>query len=826
MNFRKNNFNRRLLLRIYLSLVLLLVLICGVIYVAYSIHFMEGEKRQSELRDLRSLEQLRSQFKGVIRQSQDHLERIQKATLTEYHNKIRFIVVSAKSELGDSQSPLHEGNVFFRKPMSEQDASVIELSRRILPYMSWSTSENAFVRWTYFYAQNQKASSLYPFLSHEALKKTLHVTTLDSALDLVFDAGGTRPLELCGPQGNPSRQMKITQVYEDAAGTGLVASMLLPVYDRDHFLGVVGTDLGLEKLQSMLGEVNTHGMDIALIDVQNRVLASTNSLWNWRTSIPDAHRIRQNANIHLDRQFPEGSWLRLELGLGWELWAYRHNSHTWIAKDSAMWTMLMMGMWIAVSLGLVWFLFHRYLALPVLHLVDYIEDLSENPDRMIPEIPLIWSPWFSRLQLAAKERQRTFLELEHQQIQLEQIVAERTSRLEEEIEERKMLEESLVIAREAAERASQAKGNFLANMSHEIRTPLNAVIGLAHLVLASSIPVRQKDQVTRILRSGQALLSLLNDILDFSKIEAGKMQIERRPLRIHDLAEALLGLFEHQADEKGLQYNVLVNPDLPNYVYGDSMRLGQVLINLCSNALKFTEQGHVVVHIEHDGNYVHFRVEDTGLGMDLEQQSRLFVAFEQAADSTARKYGGTGLGLAISQQFIRLMGGEIGVQSEIGKGTVFYWTLEMPPVESQYLDDLRSREIVEDEQSELLRGCTVLLVEDNEVNRLVAQGLLESWGCVVEIAENGQDAVDYFERGHRAGLVLMDMQMPIMGGLEATRCLRQMGVGVPIIALTANAFADDIDLCLASGMDDHLAKPIDPAYFHEVLLRWVSTIEL
>lgn len=445
---------------------------------------------------------------------------------------------------------------------------------------------------------------------------------------------------------------------------------------------------------------------------------------------------------------------------------------------------------------------------------DFGMRVQSSVDDEVGQLSDSFNDMLSHLQIRGQALDERNRELARSNSNLEQAVQEATE------------------ARRVAEQAARVKAMFLANMSHEIRTPINGILGMTELLLRSPLSPDQGKQVQLVLDSGRSLLSIINDILDISKLEAGKLVITPADFDLRRVLEELLNLFQQSAREKGLLLELNMAASVPQACRADAGRLRQILANLLGNALKFTEQGRVSVTvsvIEQVGNkaILKFEVRDTGIGIPVAQHSTIFEEFNQGDSSTTRRYGGTGLGLAIAQHLTRLMGGQMGLQSEPGEGSTFWFTLPVDAVAvpaSALLDHANKESPPGD--LKLAYPCRVLVVDDHLVNQLVVRTTLDLMGCATHVAGGGKDGVQAaLEQSF--DLVLMDCQMPDIDGYEATRQIRQWEalqgpayVRVPIVALTAHAMQGDREKCETAGMDDYLSKPCSAQALFEMLQRW------
>ena len=561
-----------------------------------------------------------------------------------------------------------------------------------------------------------------------------------------------------------------------------ITNMGTPRYDsHGNFLGYIGHCFDIteriqaeEQIRKLSLAIEQSPESIVITDLNARI-EYVNEAFVRRTGYSRAEAIGQNPKILQSGRTPQGSyeqlWEKLNTG---EIWQGEFVNRR---KDGSV-----------------------YLEIATITPI-------RQPDGRITHYLAVKEDITEKKQLEA--------ELEQHRYHLEELIKTRTEQLSQ--------------ALHRAESANRAKSAFLANMSHEIRTPMNAILGLTHLLLRADASSEQREKLTKIASSAEHLLAIISDILDLSKIEADRMALEQTDFSLGGLLANVHSLVADQARGKGLQISIEIDPRIPEYLLGDPTRLRQALLNYASNAVKFTERGAIVLRarLENDADLaaetfrIRFEVEDTGIGMTPEVLERVFSPFEQADTSTTRRFGGTGLGLTITRRLAELMGGEAGASSDAGRGSVFWFTavlrrgqvrVDMPQAYANAEQELGRRQV----QGRLL------LVEDNEINRIVALEMLTGANLRADTAGNGAEAVDR-AAAQRYDLILMDVQMPVMGGIEATRQIRMLPgyAKVPIIAMTANAFEESRENCLAAGMSDFMVKPVVPEIFFATLLKWL-----
>ena len=617
------------------------------------------------------------------------------------------------------------------------------------PMLKWVKGVYPETPWVY-YLSARRFMAVYPYIPFEDF-------FMD---DEFYDMDLYR---LGAPEVNAGGSQYITPVYEDEAGQGLMVTIGAPVYARERFSGIVGFDLTLASLSESIQKLH-YPRDVQyLLNESDEIIAQAGGV------NPTAKNFKP---VRLDEVRP-GAQARLQAGSREET-SFQHDGKLFHA------TRIRHTPWTLVS--------------------------ERSQSVLITDAALASGPLLLFLfALAAgmvmfirerhyQERARAEVSLLRERDKLQDMVEEKTRDLTE--------------AKEAAEAATKAKSTFLANMSHEIRTPLNAVLGFARIGQSDSSDSAARISFERILSSGELLLRVLNDILDFSKIEEGRLTLEDAPFQLVEAIEEAREMLLDQARRKSLSLSLEIDGKVPEWVSGDRFRVQQVLLNLMSNAIKYTEQGAITVVASWQSGNAELKVTDTGIGLTQEQLSRVFMAFEQADSSTIREYGGVGLGLAITYSLVELMGGTLNATSQPGRGSEFSVSIPLPKASGFAGTDLQDSAC----ETNRLDGSRILVAEDDSINRSLLEHLLTREGAQVIFAENGREALDKI-REHGASafdLILMDVQMPLMDGYEATRQILEIDPRLPVIGLTAHALAQDEQKCLEAGMLAHMTKPCEP----------------
>jgi len=627
-------------------------------------------------------------------------------------------------------------------------------------------------------------------------------------------------------------------------GTDPIVAMSAPFFDESGtFAGIVEGSLNLNRLKEFGKKHPNQGRaEIAIFDQNGTVTFST---------FPSYFPILENFMLH-----PTVGELLTHPGLRrlydkettWKAFRLVQTSQTqeskwiilvqydllkelgWLNGQAVLFALILLFLMVLASR--IAETFSKRLTEPLRNLIAKSQIINTGQPASLEPIPLSGSPrevtqlvdhfetmalrlekTHSQLMLALEERDKLNADLKAHNLTLDRKVKERTAELEK--------------AKIAAEKADVAKSTFLANMSHEIRTPMNALIGLTEVLADGELSPQQKEYLSLIQDSSQSLLEIINSILDYSKIEAGKMALEPRITALSPLIQSLSGLFRISAKEKGLDLMLEIDPDLPEAVLCDTIRLRQILSNLLSNAIKFTHEGSVTLRcfIEEPSNEkctLVFQVADTGIGIPQKNLEDIFKAFEQSSNSSASKYGGTGLGLAISRKLAEMMGGTLTVTSELGFGSTFtfYGKFFCKSLPTNSETAAATASFIQ--SIDLEKVPKLLVVEDHRINQKVCEAILKKLGCEFTFADNGQEAIDHLGK-ETFDLVLMDCQMPVMDGYEATKHIRACGKpfsNIPIIALTANALSGDRDRCIEVGMDDFLSKPFNLHGLRTIIAKW------